>query len=90
MKLALALLALSGQALFYFMMIAFSVPGVDAGRKLEAFLTASIYVLLGVCFVGAAVMVGAYAHRWEHVYTWALLPLPFAVSFVVLRFAVRW
>ena len=55
MKLALALLALSGQALFYFMMIAFSVPGVDAGRKLETFLTASIYVLLGVCFVGAAV-----------------------------------
>jgi hypothetical protein len=89
-KLALALLALSTQALVYFMMIVFSAPGAEAGRRLETFLTASIYVLLGVCFVGAAVMVGAYAHRWEHVYTWALLPLPFAVSFVVLRFAVRW
>ncbi|MBK7207063.1 MAG: hypothetical protein IPH91_02115 [Elusimicrobia bacterium] len=90
MKLALALLALSGQALFYFMMIAFSVPGVDAGRKLEAFLTASIYVLLGVCFVGAAVMVWAYTHRWEHVYAWAMLPLPFALLFVVLRWNVKW
>lgn len=90
MKLALALLALSTQALAYFMMIAFSAPGTEAGRRLETFLTASIYVMLGVCFVGAAVMVWAYAHRWEHVYAWALLPLPFAVSFVVLRFAVRW
>lgn len=90
MKLALALLALSTQALAYFMMIAFSAPGTEVGRRLETFLTASIGVMLGVCFVGAAVMVWAYAHRWEHVYTWALLPLPFAVSIVVLRFAVRW
>lgn len=90
MKLALALLALATQALAYFMMIAFSAPGVDTGRKLEAFLTASIYAMLGICFVGAAVMVWAYAHRWGHVYMWALLPLPFAVLFVVLRWAVKW
>lgn len=90
MKLALALLALSMQALVYFMMIAFSVPGVDAGRKLEAFLTASIYAMMGICFVGAAVMIWAYTHRWEHVYVWALIPLPFAVLFVVLRWTVKW
>ncbi|TXH22955.1 MAG: hypothetical protein E6Q99_08540 [Elusimicrobia bacterium] len=86
MKLALALLALSIQALAYFMMIAFAAPAVEVDRKLEAFLTASIYIMLGVCFGGAGVMIWAYVHEWKRVYEWALLPLPFAALFVVLRF----
>ncbi len=90
LKLILGLWVLAGQGMFYFMLVAFSMPGTGGSPALNKFLGISFFSLITVCVVAAVLLIVGWARHWPLVYLWILFPVPFAVLFFFLRFKISW
>ena len=75
------------QALFYFMLVAFSISE-GTSKSVSLFINFFLYLLPLVCLIATILLLQGFFSEWKYVYSWIFLPIPFAVIFVIIRLVV--
>ena len=81
--LALSLVALCVQGLYYFLLFAFSSYGDTLSGTLF------IIILLALCVVAGILVLRGFFLNWQYVYRWILLPVPFVLLYFLIPVFAR-
>jgi hypothetical protein len=81
--LVLALFALVLQSVIGFMIAVFSTSGDPSAQVSTTLTSIGMYGIPLSALAGAILLFVGYAKHWQHVYLWALLPVPVIVLWIV-------